>query len=217
MTQECLKSRTISVCLSNEHKSNGIRLKQCLHREVFKRIQRWESVSRQPIKTTFQRSFGKEETYFGLQKARQQRDILCLQYKNTCAVRACSKQLPRIRLYWLRVYRWADENLSANSQFILVKKITSTGYTLCCTGTEHLLSYDILLYPVSCSGSWSTAFSYPLNILYTFFLIYFIMLCYHNEDVSWFVSLIIETKSKEVKGQRNANQLCHSKIKINCI
>lgn len=105
MTQECRKSRTISVSVSvliNEHKSNGIRRKWCLPREVFKRIQRWESVSRHPTKTTFHfdmRSFGKEGTCFCLQKAQQQRDILCLQYKKACAAKACPKQLPRIRPY----------------------------------------------------------------------------------------------------------------------
>lgn len=142
------------------------------------------------------------------------RDILCLQYIKACAVRACPKQLPRIRPYGWELYRWADENPSADSQFVQVKKVISARYTHFCLGTEHLLSYDVLLCLVYCCGSWHTAFSYPLNILYTFLKIYFIMLSYHNEDVSCFVSLI-KTKSKEVTDHRNANQLHHSKIKIN--
>lgn len=158
------------LCLSPQQRTQikWIRLKQCLPREVFKRTWRWESVSRQPTKTTFQRSFGKEGTCFHLQKAQQQRDILCLQYKNPRAVTAYPKQLPRIRAYRWELYGWADKDPSAYCQFVLVKKVMSDRYTLFCTDTEHLLSYEVPPCLVHCSGPWHAAFSYPLNVFYKF-------------------------------------------------
>lgn len=105
-------------------------------------------------------------------KGNQQRDILHLQWKKTMLSEPALSNCPGP--YGWELYRLTDENVSAQSQFILYKKVISAGFTLICTGTGQFLSNRVPMCLVYCSGCWHTTFSYPLNISYIRF--YFITL-----------------------------------------
>lgn len=182
--QECLKSRTLSVSvLSDVYKSNGIRPQGCLPREVFKRIQRWKKVSRQPIMTTFHAGiskFGKDGTSV---KGKQQRDIQHLQYKKTVLSELALSNCPGSGPYRWQLYRWIDESLSDQTQFILDKKVTSAGFTFFCIGTQHLLTNDVPVCLVYCSGTLPshTPWIFPTDIV----LFYNTMLPWLGCPIPW--------------------------------